>query len=96
MTIAEILKDGYTVCHPPYMGDQRSYITYQCMGQIGTLYAEGAEKETGVMYSVDYYTDTPPFELAIRISRAGSLRQAGVALWTRKYTKWTRDCTTLP
>ena len=59
MTIAEILKDGYTVCHPPYMGDQRSYITYQCMGQIGTLYAEGAEKETGVMYSVDYYTAPP-------------------------------------
>ena len=65
MTIAEILKDGYTVCHPPYMGDQRTYITYQCMGQIGTLYAEGTEKETGVMYAVDYYTDTPRFEIAI-------------------------------
>ena len=36
------------------------------MGQIGTLYAEGVEKETGVMYSVDYYTDIPPFETAIK------------------------------
>lgn len=44
MTIAEILKDGYTVCHPPYMGDQRSYITYQCMGQVAILYADGVEK----------------------------------------------------
>ena len=47
------------------MGDQRTYITYQCMGQIGTLYADGVEKETGVMYSVDYYTDNPPFETAV-------------------------------
>lgn len=76
MTIAEILKDGYTVCHPPYMGDERTYVTYQCMGQIGTLYAEGAEKETGVMYSVDYYTDTPPFELAIKDIK-GRLAAAG-------------------
>lgn len=65
MTIAEILKDKYTVCHPPYMGNERTYVTYQCMGQIGTLYAEGTEKETGVMYAVDYYTDTPPFKIAI-------------------------------
>lgn len=65
MTIAEILKDKYTVCHPPYMGNERTYVTYQCMGQTGTLYAEGTEKETGVMYAVDYYTDTPPFEIAI-------------------------------
>lgn len=65
MTIAEILKDKYTVCHPPYMGNERTYVTYQCMGQIGTLYADGVEKETGVMYAVDYYTNNPPFKTAV-------------------------------
>ena len=45
MTIAEILKDGYTICHPPYMGDQRTYITYQCMGQVAILYADGVRHE---------------------------------------------------
>lgn len=70
MTIAEILKDEYTVCHPPYMGDERTYITCQCMGQTGVLYAEGTEKETGIMYSVDYYTDTPPFDTAIKDIKA--------------------------
>ena len=25
MTIAEALNDKYTVCHPPYMGDERTY-----------------------------------------------------------------------
>ena len=54
MTIAEALNDKYTVCHPPYMGDQRTYVTYQCMGQVAILYADGVEKETGVMYAVDY------------------------------------------
>lgn len=43
MTIAEILKDGYTVCHPPYMGDERSYITYQCMARSGR-YTQRAQK----------------------------------------------------
>lgn len=76
MTIAEILKEKYTVCHPPYMGDARTYVTYQFIGQTGVLYAEGAEQETGVMYSVDLYTDAPPFESIVvdiksRLAAAG-------------------------
>jgi hypothetical protein len=35
------------------------------MGQVAILYADGVEKETGVMYAVDYYTDNPPFETAV-------------------------------
>lgn len=62
MTIAEILQDKYTVCHPPYMGDAAEYVTYQLITQSTTLYAEGTEAETSVLYAVDYYTKTAPFE----------------------------------
>ena len=62
MTIAEILQDKYTVCHPPYMGDAAEYVTYQLITQSTTLYAEGVEAETSVLYAVDYYTKTVPFE----------------------------------
>ncbi len=62
MTIAEILQDKYTVCHPPYMGDAAEYVTYQLITQSTTLYAEGTEAETSVLYAVDYYTKTEPFE----------------------------------
>lgn len=62
MTIAEILQDKYTVCHPPYMGDAAEYVTYQLIAQSTTLYAEGTEAETSVLYAVDYYTKTAPFE----------------------------------
>lgn len=96
MTIAEILKDGYTVCHPPYMGDQRSYITYQCMGQVAILYADGVEKETGVMYAVDYYTDNPPFETAVADIKTNSLRRAGIAPLTRKYMRRIQNYTISP
>lgn len=62
MTIVEILQDKYTVCHPPYMGDAAEYVTYQLITQSTTLYAEGTEAETSVLYAVDYYTKTVPFE----------------------------------
>lgn len=62
MTIAEILRNKYTVCHPPYMGDAAEYVTYQLITQSTTLYAEGIEAETSVLYAVDYYTKTVPFE----------------------------------
>lgn len=62
MTIAEILQSKYTVCHPPYMGDATEYVTYQLITQSTTLYAEGTEAETSVLYAVDYYTKTVPFE----------------------------------
>lgn len=62
MTIVEILQDKYTVCHPPYMGDAAEYVTYQLITQSTTLYAEGIEAETSVLYAVDYYTKNVPYE----------------------------------
>lgn len=65
MTIAEIL-DGYTVCHPPYMGEEKEYVTYQLITQTGMLYADDIEIETAVMYSVDLYTAKTPFAATIK------------------------------
>lgn len=48
---------GVPVCHPPYLGAERKYVTYQFIGQDGVLYAEGAEQETGVMYAVNVYAE---------------------------------------
>lgn len=48
---------GVPVCHPPYLGTERKYVTYQFIGQDGMLYAEGTEQETGVMYAVNIYAE---------------------------------------
>ena len=50
------------VMHPPYNGETNEYITYQLITQSTTLYAEGTEAEPSVLYAVDYYTKTVPFE----------------------------------
>ena len=50
------------ITHPPYKGEANDYITYQLIIQSTTLYAEGTEAETSVLYAVDYYTKTVPFE----------------------------------
>ena len=76
MTIAEILRNKYTVCHPPYMGDATEYVTYQLIAQSTTLYAEGTEAETSVLYAVDYYTKTVPYaekllEIKLLLQAAG-------------------------
>lgn len=56
--IAENLQAlGISVCHPPYLGSERKYVTYQFIGQDGVLYAEGREQETGVMYAVNVYAE---------------------------------------
>ena len=78
MTIVEILQDKYTVCHPPYMGDATEYVTYQLITHSTTLYAEGTEAETSVLYAVDYYTKNVPYaEKLLEIKRL--LQAAG---WT--------------
>ena len=50
------------ITHPPYKGEADEYVTYQLITQSTTLYAEGNEAETSVLYAVDYYTKTVPFE----------------------------------
>lgn len=46
---------GYPVTHPPYIGNAPKYITYNLLGQLGQIYAEGVEAETGVYWAVDYF-----------------------------------------
>lgn len=48
---------GVPVCHPPYVGDAHTYITYQLLGQDGVLYAEGKEQETAVTYAVNIFAE---------------------------------------
>lgn len=51
MTIEEALAGlSYPVCHPPYRGGEPKYVTFQLLGQFGTLYADDAEAETSVQY----------------------------------------------
>ena len=58
MSIAANLQAlGISVCHPPYLGAERRYVTYQFIGQDGILYAEGREQETGVRYAVNVYAE---------------------------------------
>lgn len=76
MTIAEALATlSVPVTHPPYLGEGEDYITYQLITQSTTLYAEGVEAETSVLYSVDLYTKTVPF--APMLLKIKELLQAG-------------------
>ena len=64
------------VTHPPYKGEAAEYVTYQLITQSTTLYAEGAEAETSVLYAVDYYTKTVPYaekllEIKLLLQAAG-------------------------
>ena len=56
--IAEALADiGAPVSPVPYRGSEDAFVTYQCIGQTGQIYAEGVEAETGVAYAVDIFTN---------------------------------------
>ena len=48
---------GVPVCHPPYKGAEKTYITYQLLGQSGQIYAGGGEAETGVQYAVSIFAE---------------------------------------
>lgn len=66
------------ITHPPYKGEAAEYVTYQLITQSTTLYAEGTEAETSVLYAVDYYTKNVPYaEKLLEIKRL--LQAAG---WT--------------
>lgn len=63
MEISKVLEPlGIPVCHPPYSGSEDTFVTYQLMGQMGTVFAEGQEAETGVAFSVDLYTTSGSME----------------------------------
>ena len=77
MTIVQALSQiGFPVCHPPYGGGARKYLTYQIIGQTGAIYAEGKEAATGTTFGLDLFTDSPPFAQDLAAIKA-ALEAAG-------------------
>lgn len=76
MKIYEALENlEVPVCHPPYRGNEETYITYQLLGQGDRVYAESREAETSVMYAVSIFAEGFAAEL-LRETKA-SLEAAG-------------------
>lgn len=91
MTIAEALRDvGYPVCHPPYTGDEETYITYQLLGQESVLYAEGTEAETGVSYAVGIFTEASYVRLMLEVKAALEIAGYVVVVEMEHYDKDTK------
>lgn len=68
MKIYEALSSiGYPVTHPPHEGDEKTYYTYQVIGQESTLYADGQEQETATRFAVDLFSDQPAAAVAAMI-----------------------------
>lgn len=76
MKIYEALANiGYPVCHPPYQGNEETYITYQIVGQDSIIYAEGKEAETTVMFAVNIFSDL--FAASVLTAVKQALESAG-------------------
>ena len=58
LTIKEIFAPalGIPVERAAYRGDAPAYLLYSCLGQDGTIYADGKEAETGVMFALELYS----------------------------------------
>lgn len=78
---------GVPVCHPPYRGNEETYITYQLLGQGDRVYAEGREAETSVMYAVSIFAEGFAAELLRQVKE--KLEDAGyiVAVEMETYDK---------
>lgn len=95
MSISEALKNiGMPEGPPPYRGNAVRYVTWQLIGQVGTLYAEGAEAETGVSYSVDVYAETRAgcvtamLTVKAALAAAGWLAQAETEYWEKDIDRY--------
>ena len=59
MSIRTVLSEtGVPVVRPDYKGDAPQYITYQMVGQTGTIWAESTEAETGTAFLVNIWSKT--------------------------------------
>ena len=57
MSIRTVLSTvGVPVRRPDYKGNDPQYITYQMIGQTGTIYAESTEAETGTAFYVNIWS----------------------------------------
>ena len=92
-TIAEALKGiNYPVVHPPYLGEDKTYVTYQIIGQNAILYGESREQETTVSYSVDIWTDEPFLGLLLlvkeRLENAGYIVTIDMETYDNATKRW--------
>ena len=60
MSIRTVLESALDVPvkRPDYKGDAPQYVTYQLLGQTGTIYAESTEAETGTEFVVNIWSKT--------------------------------------
>ena len=58
-----------------YAGRAASYVVYTLLGQVGALYAEGAEAATGVSFALDCYS--PGQSTALMLAVKTALEAAG-------------------
>lgn len=58
-----------------YDGKAPSYVVYTLLGQVGEIYAEGAEAATGVSFAVDCYS--PGRSTALMLAVKAALEAAG-------------------
>ena len=60
MSIRTLLTEALDVPvkRPDYKGDAPQYLTYQMIGQTGTIYAESTEAETGTAFLINIWSKT--------------------------------------
>lgn len=59
MSIRTVLSEvGVPVRRPDYKGNAAQYITYQMLGQTGTIWAESTEAETGTEFMINIWSKT--------------------------------------
>ena len=70
MSIRTVLSTvGVPVRRPDYKGNDAQYITYQMVGQTGTIYAESTEAETGTAFYVNIWSKTDWTALAATVKQ---------------------------
>lgn len=70
--LAGLTVDGYSIpaAAVRYDGRSPSYVVWQLLGQLGTIYAEGREAATGVSYAVDCYSPGRSTALLLAVKAA--------------------------
>lgn len=65
MSIKTLLESSLSVPvkRPDYKGNAPQYVTYQMLGQTGTIYAESTEAETGTEFLLNIWSKTDFTEL---------------------------------
>lgn len=60
MSLKTLLESSVNVPvkRPDYKGDAEQYVTYQMIGQTGTIYAESTEAETGTAFLINIWSKT--------------------------------------